>query len=114
MGGERQSVAGKYSTLAINRGKRDGLVPGSVLAVFARGAEVRNRYSRGQNWTSFTATYDTAELPKERSGTLLLFSVHDRMSYGIVVESTETMRIGDFIKHPDFGHSDLGLSNYYR
>jgi hypothetical protein len=24
------------------------------------------------------------------------------------------MRAGDFIKHPNFGHSDTGLTNYYR
>jgi len=63
---------------------------------------------------SYTATYDTVQLPKERSGTLMLFQVHDRMSYGIVVESTQAMRVGDFIKHPDFGHSDTGLADFYR
>jgi hypothetical protein len=108
------SVGGKYSTLAINRGKRDGLVPGNVVAIFARGVEVRDRYSRGQNWMNFTATYNTVELPKERSGTMLLFSVHDRMSYGIVVESVQEMRAGDFIKHPDFGHDSDGQSNFVR
>jgi hypothetical protein len=108
------TVGGKYSTLAINRGKRDGLVPGNVVAIFARGQEVRDLFSRGQNWMSYTATYDTVQLPKERSGTLMLFQVHDRMSYGIVVESTQAMRVGDFIKHPDFGHSDTGLADFFR
>jgi len=108
------SVGGKYSTVAINRGKRDGLVPGNVLAIFARGQEVRDRFSRGPDWMSFTATYDTVQLPKERSGTLMLFQVNERMSYGIVVESTQPMRVGDFLKHPDFGHSDAGLQEFYR
>jgi hypothetical protein len=108
------TVGGKYSTLAINRGKRDGLVPGSVLAVFARGQQVADRFSRGQNWMAYTATYDTVQLPKERSGTLMLFQVHDRMSYGIVVQSAQEMWVGDFIKHPDFGHSDTGLADFYR
>jgi hypothetical protein len=112
--GGNLTVAGKYSVLAINRGKRDGLVPGSVVAIFARGAEVRDRFSRGPNWMAFTATYDTVQLPNERSGTVLIFQVHDRMSYGVVVESTQPMRAGDFIKHPDFGHSDTGMSDYYR
>jgi hypothetical protein len=108
------SVGGRYSTVAINRGKRDGLVPGNVMAIFARGQDVRDRFSRGPDWMSFTATYDTVTLPKERSGTLLLFQVHERMSYGIVVESTQAMRVGDFLKHPDFGHSDTGLQDFYR
>ena len=33
---------------------------------------------------------------------------------GIVVESTQPMRIGDFIKHPDFGHSDTGMEDFIR
>jgi len=43
---------------------------------------------------AFTATYDTVQLPNERSGTVLIFQVHDRMSYGVVVESTQPMRAG--------------------
>jgi hypothetical protein len=100
--------------VAINRGKRDGLVPGSVLAIFSRGQEVRDLHSRSNSWMSYTATYDTVQLPKERSGTLMLFQVHDRMSYGIIVESTAPMRVGDFLKHPDFGHSDTGLADFFR
>jgi hypothetical protein len=105
-------IAGKYQVLAINRGKRHGLAPGNTVAVFARGEDVRDRYSRGRDWDKFTATYDTVRLPKERSGTMMVFQVYDRMSYGLVVESTQAMRVGDFIKHPDFGHSDAGLANY--
>ncbi len=108
------SVAGRYQVLAINRGKRDGLVPGNVVAIYARGREVRDRYSRGLDWQKYTATYDTVKLPNERSGTLLLFTVLDRMSYGLIVQSTQSVAVGDFIKHPDFGHSDTGLSDLYR
>ena len=108
------AVAGKFNVLAINRGKRDGLAPGNAVAIFARGVEASDYFSRGQDWTRFTANYDKVKLPDERSGTLLLFTVHNRMSYGLVVESTQPIRIGDFIKHPDFGHSDTGMQNFYR
>ena len=83
-------------------------------ALIGGGLEVADYYSRGRDWTRFTANYDTVKLPDERSGTLLLFSVHERMSYGLVVESIAPMRIGDFIKHPDFGHDTLGETNFYR
>ncbi len=108
------AVAGKYQVLAINRGKRDGLVPGNVVAIFTRGLDVADFYSRGRDWTKFTANYDTLPLPDERGGSLLVFTVHDRMSYGLVVESTAPIRIGDFIKHPDFGHDPLGKENFMR
>jgi len=108
------AVAGRYQVLAINRGKRDGLEPGNVVAIYARGLDVADFYSRGQDWTRFTANYDTVKLPDERSGTLLLFTVNDRMSYGLIVESTQPVRIGDFIKHPNFGHSDSGTEDFMR
>jgi hypothetical protein len=108
------AVAGRYQVLAINRGKRDGLEPGNVVAIYARGLDVADFYSRGQDWTRFTANYDVVKLPDERSGTLLLFTVNDRMSYGLIVESTQPVRIGDFIKHPNFGHDDAGTEDFMR
>jgi len=108
------AVAGRYQVLAINRGKRDGLKPGNVVAIFARGLDVPDFYSRGRDWTKFTANYNTITLPNERSGTMLIFTVEDRMSYGLVVESIAPMRIGDFIKHPDFGHRESGKEDFMR
>ncbi len=108
------AVAGRYQVLAINRGKRDGLKPGNVVAIFARGLEVADFYSRGRDWTRFTANYNTITLPNERSGSMLIFTVEDRMSYGLVVESIAPMRIGDFIKHPEFGHRESGKEDFMR
>ena len=34
------------------------------------------------------------------------------MSYGLVVESTQVIRIGDYLKHPSVGHRDTGLSDF--
>jgi len=102
-------VAGRYQVLAINRGARDGLVPGNVVGIFARGELVRDRYDAGKTWRNMATSYEKVRLPTERSGTLLLFTVHDRMSYGLVVESTIDMRIGDYIQHPNVGHRDTGL-----
>jgi hypothetical protein len=103
--------SGKYQVLAINRGKRDGLVPGNAVAVFSGGDMVMNR-GTDNRWRKVSSTYETVRLPKERSGTLLLFSVHDRVSYGLVVESTQALRRGDYLKHPAYGHRDAGLSTY--
>ena len=102
-------VAGRYQVLAINRGARDGLVPGNVVGIFSRGELVRDRYDAGRTWRNMATSYEKVRLPTERSGTLLLFTVHDRMSYGLVVESTIDMRIGDYIQHPNVGHRDTGL-----
>jgi len=104
-------VAGRYQVLAINRGKRDGLVPGNAVAVFARGENINDYHDTGVlNWRRFTTNYRTVRLPDERSGAMLLFRVYDHMSYGLVVESQHAMRVGDLIKHPDYGHRDVGAT----
>jgi hypothetical protein len=107
-------VAGKYQVLAINRGKKHGLAPGNALAVFYRGEVVRDRYSHDDDWMRYTATYDKVRMPDERSATILLFRVYDRMSYGLVVESTQAIRRGDFIAHPSFGHREAGRTDFIR
>jgi len=106
-------AAGRFQVLAINRGKRHGLVPGNALAVFGRGEVVTDRPGAGP-WRRASSTYATVQLPKERNGTLLLFRVYDRMSYGLVVESIHAIREGDYLKHPAFGHRDTGLSDFAR
>ncbi len=41
------TVIGQYQVVVINRGARDGLVPGNVLAVYQRGESVRDNASKG-------------------------------------------------------------------
>jgi len=106
-------VAGKYQVLALNRGKQHGLAPGNALGVFYRGEQVRDRFNR-QNWSAFTANYDRVRLPDERSATVLVFQVYDRMSYALVVESTQVIRRGDFVAHPRFGHREVGSRDFMR
>jgi len=106
-------VAGKYQVLALNRGKRHGLAPGNALGVFYRGEQVRDRYDR-QNWMAYTANYDRVRLPDERSATVLVFQVYERMSYALVVESSQVIQRGDFVAHPRFGHREAGSQDFIR
>ena len=104
-------VAGKYQVVAINRGKNHGLVPGNALGVFYRGELVRDRYDR-LGWSAYTANYDKVRLPDERSATIMLFTVKDRVSYGLVVQSSQIIRVGDFIAHPQYGHKEGGSTDF--
>ena len=106
-------VAGKYQVVAVNRGKQHGLAPGNLLGVFYRGEEVRDRFDR-QNWSAYTANYDRVRLPDERSGTVMLFTVKDRMSYGLIMQSSQVIRRGDFIASPQHGHQASGSTNFSR
>jgi hypothetical protein len=107
------SVAGKYQVVAINRGKKHGLEPGNALGVFYRGEDVKDHFKQ-MDWTSFTANYSKVRLPDERSATVLLFAVHQRMSYALVVESSQVIRRGDFVAHPRYGHRDAGMRDFIR
>jgi hypothetical protein len=106
-------VAGRYQVVAINRGKQHGLVPGNTLGVFYRGELVRDRFDR-QDWMAYTANYDRLRLPDERSATILLFTVKDRMSYGLVVQASQVIRRGDFVASPKFGHRQGGSTDFTR
>jgi len=101
------SVAGKYQVVAINRGRKHGLEPGNALGVFFRGEAVRDYYGR-QDWQAYTANYQRIRLPDERSATVMVFQVYDRMSYALVMRATQAIRIGDFIANPLYGHRDDG------
>ena len=101
------SVAGKYQVVAINRGRKHGLEPGNALGVFFRGEEVRDYYGR-QDWQAYTANYQRIRLPDERSATVMVFQVYDRMSYALVMRATQAIRVGDFVANPLYGHRDDG------
>jgi hypothetical protein len=99
--------------VAINRGKRHGLAPGNALGIFYRGEVVRDRFERA-SWSWIGSSRETVRLPDERSATMLLFRVYDRMSYGLIVESSQVIRRGDFVAHPQFGHRDVGTRDFIR
>jgi len=106
-------AAGKYQVVAINRGKQHGLAPGNALGVFYRGEVIRDRYDR-ESWGAYTANYDKVQLPDERSATIMLFTVKERMSYGLVVQSSQVINKGDFVAHPQYGHKEGGSTDFTR
>ena len=107
-------AAGRYQVVAINRGKRNGLAPGNALSVFYRGENVRDRTSHGPSWSFSFTSAGNVQLPDERSATIMLFRVFDRMSYGLVMESSQVIRRGDFVAHPSLGHRAGGEREFLR
>jgi LysM repeat protein len=97
-------LIGQYQIVAINRGTRDGLVNGNVLAIDRAGESVRDVYANGaanrtkQDYgTSFAKK---VKLPDERVGTLLVFKTFNRVSYALVVGASDTIQIQDVVHNP--------------
>ena len=80
---------GQYDVVAINRGVREGLEPGNVLAVFKKGNLVRD-----------PVTNETLALPDERAGLLMVFQSYEKMSYGLILTATRPLSIGDRVGNP--------------
>ena len=39
-------------------------------------------------------------LPDYRSGTFMVFKTFNRMSFGLIMEATDVIRVGDIVKNP--------------
>jgi hypothetical protein len=96
------TVIGQYQVVIINRGKRQGLEPGHVLAVWTRGDSVPDRGRSGLHETNqFTDPFQrNVRLPSERAGTFMVFRAYADMSYGLVVDASNEMHVGDMIRNP--------------
>ena len=86
----------------MNRGARDGLAPGDVLSVFQDGATIRDNYG-GDSFVSKTSLSGgkKVKLPDEEAGTVMVFKVYDRISYGLVVEATDAINVLDMVRNPE-------------
>jgi LysM repeat protein len=98
-------LVGQFYVVAINRGKRHGIEPGTVLAVDQAGEVVRDLYAGGRSITNsmngFNSTFvPRVKLPDERAGTMLVFKVYDRMSYALIVGASNTIHIGAPVHNP--------------
>ena len=88
-------LIGQYQIVVINRGKRHGIEPGTVLAIDQAGYEVSDIYRRtGTIGSTESVTFaPKVALPEERVGTVLVFKVYERMSYALVVNATDTIHV---------------------
>lgn len=83
---------GRHSIVSFSRGKNDGLEVGHVLTIDRAGPAVVNRDREGQK--------EVFQLPDERYGSLFVFRVFDRVSYGLVMEAARPVVAGDFVRTP--------------
>jgi len=83
------SQVGKMDVVVINRGTREGVVPGNVMAVYKRGSKIRDR-----------VTHESVLLPDERAGLMMIFRVFEKVSFGLILEAEKGLAVNDKIKMP--------------
>ncbi len=83
--------AGQNQIVSLNRGSRDGLDRGTVLALWRDGNVVRDMT---------LADKPQIKLPDERHGLLFVFRVFDRMSYALILNVKEPVKPGDRFTQP--------------
>jgi LysM repeat protein len=89
---------GQFQVVVLNRGSTNGLAPGAVLAVDQQGAVVQDKY-RERPWGK-KAFGEKVRLPYERAGTVIVFKVFDRISYGLVIGARGPMQVADRVYNP--------------
>jgi hypothetical protein len=93
------TIIGQYEVVVVNRGARDGLAPGNVLGVFDTGPVVADTDKKGFfNLDRLGAK--RVQLPSERTGTFMVFKTFDNISYGLIMEATNLIQVGDKIQNP--------------
>jgi len=81
------SQAGQNTVITLNKGKRDGLESGHVLALYRKGEDVK---SDGEKFT----------LPDERFGLVFVFRVFDKVSYALVMQTRLPVQLLDRAQTP--------------
>lgn len=90
--GDAVSFAGQNQVVVINKGRADGIEVGHVMAILKDGSRVVDRTVAGER--------TTLKLPDERNGILMVFRPFDRLSYALVLEITDTVKVGDRVVNP--------------
>jgi hypothetical protein len=86
------TMIGQYNVVVLNRGQREGLVPGNVLAIYQSGTKVTDPHG--------AASTSTITLPDERAGILMVFRTYEKVSYALVMKATRVIRINDRVTNP--------------
>lgn len=83
--------AAQNQVVAINRGTQDGVDAGMVLAIQKNGGLAIDKEDIAQPWL---------KLPDERIGLLMVFRPFERLSYALVLDITDGVRVGDRLVAP--------------
>lgn len=83
------SQFGPMNVVLIDKGTREGLEVGNVLAIYQEGETIKD-----------PVTGEIVKLINERAGLLMVFNVFEKTSYALVLESDRPLSVGSIVKKP--------------
>jgi len=83
--------AAQNQVVVINRGTRDGIERGHVMAIMKDGARVIDKTDEARV---------ELKLPDERNGLLMVFRPFEKLSYALVLDITDAVKVGDRLVNP--------------
>lgn len=92
------SQAGQNQIVSINRGKKDNIDIGTVLSLYRFGQIVTDKTEPGAFWIFGRKQ---VKLPDEQYGNVFIFRVFNNISYGLIMQVTDSVRIGDIARSPE-------------
>lgn len=84
--------AGQSQIVSVNRGGNDGIDVGTVLQLYRSGEVIVDR-TEGKK--------DTIKLPDREYGSIFIFRVFNSISYGLVMQVSDSVQVGDVAKSPE-------------
>lgn len=92
-GREAINSASKNQVIAINRGALDDIEPGHVFRLMTNGARIQDKTDPSKA---------VIKLPNEYNGLAMVFRTFDRVSYALILEAREGVRVGDALISPNY------------
>lgn len=83
------SQSGRNQVVVVNMGDREGVRVGDVMAIEHRGGRIKDRFSG--------KPHDFVKIPNTRIGVLMVFRTFDKVSYGLIMESTRPIHLQDVV-----------------
>lgn len=80
---------GKMNVVIINRGQREGIEPGHLLAIYRTDGPVRD-----------PLTNEMVKVPDFRAGLLMVFRSFEKVSYGLVLRASRPLEVMDRVRNP--------------
>ncbi len=88
------SQVGQNQVVVLNLGEREDMEIGHVLQIEQSGGTATDPFAEEDE-------VETVELPRERVGTLMIFKVFDKVSYGITLTATQAIALNDYVRPPE-------------